>query len=119
MESFEKCKSLAGIKNYNDVCESTGVREYDELSDKGTGTSFWNGDSVGDFNSPAAGLPFDSLAHLHTRNDNFHFLFLRCVSKISNAIFFCGGWGLKCVTLLQHNWKKTKERQMLRRVKNV
>lgn len=34
---------LSGIKNYNDVCESTGVREYDELTDKGTGTSFWNG----------------------------------------------------------------------------
>lgn len=34
---------LSGIKNYNEVCESTGVREYDELSDKGTGTSFWNG----------------------------------------------------------------------------
>ena len=64
------CKSPAGIKNYNDICESTGVREYDELSDKGTGTSFWNGDSVG-FNSLAAGLPFDSLARLHTRNDIF------------------------------------------------
>ncbi|CAE7261039.1 unnamed protein product [Symbiodinium pilosum] len=34
---------LSGIKNYNDVCESTGVREYDEATDKGTGTSFWNG----------------------------------------------------------------------------
>ncbi|CAE7491879.1 unnamed protein product [Symbiodinium sp. CCMP2456] len=34
---------LSGIKNYNDVCESTGVREYDETTDKGTGTSFWNG----------------------------------------------------------------------------
>ncbi|CAE6970882.1 unnamed protein product [Symbiodinium natans] len=34
---------LSGIKNYNEVCESTGVREYDELTDKGTGTSFWNG----------------------------------------------------------------------------
>ncbi|CAJ1331101.1 unnamed protein product, partial [Effrenium voratum] len=34
---------LSGIKNYNDVCETTGVREYDEATDKGTGTSFWNG----------------------------------------------------------------------------
>ena len=34
-----------GIKNYNDVCETTGVREYDEATDKGTGTSFWNGAS--------------------------------------------------------------------------
>eukprot|EP00913_Durusdinium_trenchii_P013285 g12469.t1 len=34
---------LSGIKNYNDVCESTGVREYDETTDKGVGTSFWNG----------------------------------------------------------------------------
>lgn len=34
---------LSGIKNYNDVCQTTGLKEYDIFTDKGNGTSFWDG----------------------------------------------------------------------------
>jgi len=34
---------LSGIKNYNDVCATTGQREYDEATDTGVGTDFWSG----------------------------------------------------------------------------
>mmetsp|Transcript_62060 Transcript_62060/g.171999 ORF Transcript_62060/g.171999 Transcript_62060/m.171999 type:complete len:419 (-) Transcript_62060:133-1389(-) len=34
---------LSGIKKYNENCAVTGQREYDEATDKGTGTSFWDG----------------------------------------------------------------------------
>ena len=92
------CKSLAGIKNYNDVCESTGVREYDELSDKGTGTSFWNGYSVGGFNSSGGlGCPLISLARLKIPEMTFSFLSLEvcvcvCLKSLSCNFFFGGVW---------------------------
>ena len=98
--AFEMCKSLAGIKNYNDVCESTGVREYDELSDKGTGTSFWNGYSVGGFNSSGGlGCPLISLARLKIPEMTFSFLSLEvcvcvlCVKTPRNRVkWFLNRW---------------------------
>ena len=34
---------LSGLPGYNDACQSSSQREYDELADEGKGTSFWNG----------------------------------------------------------------------------
>lgn len=34
---------LSGIANYNEICEATGLKEYDIFQDKGNGTSFWDG----------------------------------------------------------------------------
>lgn len=34
---------ISGIPNYNEVCQAKGLLEYDEQTDKGTGTNFWDG----------------------------------------------------------------------------
>lgn len=39
---------ISGIQNYNEVCQTQGLLEYDEQTDKGNGTSFWNGKANAD-----------------------------------------------------------------------
>ncbi|CAE8595311.1 unnamed protein product, partial [Polarella glacialis] len=42
---FISLDELSGIKDYNQVCATTGQREFDETTDQGIGTRFWNGKS--------------------------------------------------------------------------